>query len=150
MLQTSDLLFTPISLSRWGALDELTIFTMLLGLLELTRPLVFLAQHQSSLDNALMSSPTGYRWRGIVIQFLTNILLWTYTLQVDPVPDIRRPSWCEYSTTQVINQIFCTAKVVNQILLHLIISHPFHTGGQCLLGHGDPAFPARRPQEEGW
>ena len=29
------------------------MFTILLGLLELTRPLVLLAQHQSSLDNAL-------------------------------------------------------------------------------------------------
>ena len=29
------------------------MFTILLGLLELTRPLVFLAQHHSILDNAL-------------------------------------------------------------------------------------------------
>ena len=33
--------------------NHLTLFTILLGLLELTRPLVFLAQHQSSLEDAL-------------------------------------------------------------------------------------------------
>ena len=33
--------------------NHLTLFTILLGLLELTRPLVFLAQHQTSLEDAL-------------------------------------------------------------------------------------------------
>ena len=51
MIQTSEYFVSKLPCP--GEEHELTMFTILPGLLELTRPLVLLAQHQSSLDNNL-------------------------------------------------------------------------------------------------